>query len=820
MSQNTKKKKGVFSTLGGWCRRMFLGSAKDIDVLAVEEIVSPGRALVKKFLSRKLAVVALVVLISMFLLVFIGPVFVPIDTEYENPNQKNTAPTMSLMKVPSSMKNQIKSISSYSTFTVGLSEDGKVYVWGNGQMGASTANLKKIPDEVRNSTIAFAAAGKDHAIAIDKDGWIYGWGVSDNGQYGDQSSLSGTYMGPILMKDILPKELRLLEQLDELLAETGKTYDDVELFVSRDETAAENGDKSYVYSVTLCVNGENVDFEDISGKKMITVNVWDPEANNGEGGYVVVPEEMYEITAAENDVKNGYSGNDGITVDKDLVDENKIIVDVIDKDGDGTVKISMGSILNEAKKNPELDLDITVDFDDGYTMDVAFFVEERVNINEVESLICGNQVSTIVMKDGSIYLWGNCKNGASNYRTMNKLDNVQKMVFTSNSAAALLKDGTVVCNGSGASAYEKIDMGDGRILALEEVIDGRKVLDIASTKKTKTLAFLLEDGEVIVSGSPVHGEDNIPVLENEKIVSIAGGDVHYSAVTDRGGVYTWGDGAKGSGAIQSGAPKNLTNVSSLFVGSFQNYAVDEDGKLVDTWGLKGYLFGTDDLGRDVLARVVNGGRMTMTIGAVAVIVSSIIGIIIGCLSGYFGGWVDMILMRITEIFSSIPFLPFALILSAVLSTRSVPETTRIFMIMVILGLLSWTGLARLVRAQVLAEREKEFVLAAKSMGVRERKIAFKHILPNVISVILVTMTLDFAGCMLTESSLSYLGFGVQLPRPTWGNMLDGCNSSIVIQNFWWRWLFPALFLGIATICINIIGDTLRDVMDPKSSSER
>ena len=177
-------------------------------------------------------------------------------------------------------------------------------------------------------------------------------------------------------------------------------------------------------------------------------------------------------------------------------------------------------------------------------------------------------------------------------------------------------------------------------------------------------------------------------------------------------------------------------------------------------------------------------------------------------------------MRITEIFSSIPFLPFALILSAVLSTRSVPETTRIFMIMVILGLLSWTGLARLVRAQVLAEREKEFVLSAKAMGVRERKIAFKHILPNIISVIIVTMTLDFASCMLTESSLSYLGFGVQLPRPTWGNMLDGCNSSIVIQNFWWRWLFPALFLGIATICINILGDTLRDVMDPKSSSER
>ncbi len=649
MSQNTKKKKGLFSTLGRWCRRMFLGSAKDIDVLAVEEIVSPGRAIVKNFFSRKLAVVALVILVLMFLLVFIGPIFMPIDLEYSAPSQANTAPTLSMMKVPSAMKGQVKSISSYSTFSVGLSEEGKVYVWGNGQMGTSTANLKDIPDEVRNNTIAFAAAGKDHAIAIAEDGKIYGWGVSENGQYGDKSSLSDTYMGPVLLKDVLPEE-------------------------------------------------------------------------------------------------------------------------------------------------------------------------KVADVNQVESLVCGNQVSAIVMKDGTVYLWGNCRNGASNYKTLSKLDNIQKMVFTNSSAAVLLKDGTVVCNGSGASAYEKIDMGDGRILTLEEVIAGRKVVDIAATNKT--IALLLEDGALVIAGNSVSGESQVPDIGDEKMVAIAGGALHYSVVTDKGGVYTWGNGAKGSGAFQSGAPKNLTTASAVFTGPYQNYAVDENGKLLDTWGVKGYVFGTDNAGRDILARVVNGGQMTMTIGAVAVIVSSIIGIIIGCLSGYFGGWVDMILMRITEIFSSIPFLPFALILSAVLSTRSVPETTRIFMIMVILGLLSWTGLARLVRAQVLAEREKEFVLAAKAMGVRERKIAFKHILPNIISVIIVTMTLDFASCMLTESSLSYLGFGVQLPRPTWGNMLDGCNSSIVIQNFWWRWLFPALFLGIATICINVLGDTLRDVMDPKSSSER
>ena len=126
----------------------------------------------------------------------------------------------------------------------------------------------------------------------------------------------------------------------------------------------------------------------------------------------------------------------------------------------------------------------------------------------------------------------------------------------------------------------------------------------------------------------------------------------------------------------------------------------------------------------------------------------------------------------------------------------------------------------MIRAQVLAEREKDYTQAARAMGVREIAIAFRHVLPNIVSVVLVSMTLDFAGCLLTESSLSYLGFVVQQPQPTWGNMLSGSNNSIVIQNYWWQWLFPALFLSLATICINVVGDALRDALDPKSSAKR
>ena len=227
--------------------------------------------------------------------------------------------------------------------------------------------------------------------------------------------------------------------------------------------------------------------------------------------------------------------------------------------------------------------------------------------------------------------------------------------------------------------------------------------------------------------------------------------------------------------------------------------------------------GTDGRGRDVFARIVHGGKMTMTVGAVAVIVSSVIAIIVGCTAGYFGGFVDTLLMRVTEIFASIPFLPFAMLLSQIIKHYNVSESMRIFIIMLILGALSWTGLARILRGQVLAEREKEFVTAAKALGIKPRTVAFKHVLPNVVSVILVSMTLDFAGCLLTESSLSYLGFGVQPPHPTWGNMLNGSNNSTVIQNYWWQWLFPALFLSVAVICINVVGDALRDALDPKNN---
>ena len=420
------------------------------------------------------------------------------------------------------------------------------------------------------------------------------------------------------------------------------------------------------------------------------------------------------------------------------------------------------------------------------------------------------------MNDGTLYMWGNKLTYANIDKFLNN-DGMKDVEFLLNYIVGIKEDGTSIYTGTRGLYGTLRSNVNGKSEKTKAFLDGRTIERIVAT--SDTLCLELSDGSIALSGD--FTSDALPIPEMEEgehflIGSISAGTYHYTGITNKGHVYSWGKNHFG----QSEAPAKAQGAAKTFAGSFQNYAVDENGKLMATWGLKGYLFGTDTYGADIFQRICAGGKMTMTIGAVAVIISTIIGIIIGCLAGYFGGKVDMVLMRVTEIFTAIPFLPFAMILSSVMSQMTLSEDMRIFIIMAILGVLTWPSLARLVRGQVLVARESEYVTAAKAMGVSERVIAFKHILPNIISVILVTLTLDFAGCMLTESSLSYLGFGVSYPRPTWGNMLNGANNATIIGNYWWQWLFTSLFLAVTTICINIVGDTLRDVMDPKSNIDK
>ncbi len=421
---------------------------------------------------------------------------------------------------------------------------------------------------------------------------------------------------------------------------------------------------------------------------------------------------------------------------------------------------------------------------------------------DIIQLEASNQFSAAVSSDGTLYLWGNSNVADIKLRKQYQ-GNIAKVALTSNEYICLLKDGTVAYTG-----YK--DKGSA-FAAIPASLKDTKVVDIAAT--SGTVAAVTEDGQVVVWGNAKSGEKNIPSFASP-VKKLYAGRFHYTALLENGDVVSWGS----NKYHQTDVPSDIAHgaaVREIYTGNFQNYAVMEDGT-VETWGLKGFFLGTDGLGRDLLTRIVNGGRVTMTVGAIAVIIATFIGVILGGLAGYFGGKADLLIMRIAEIVGGLPFIPFAMILSAVIGSRLDP-TQKMYLIMVVLGVLSWTGTCRLVRAQILAQREMEYVTAAKAMGIKEGTIVFRHILPNVISLLLVSMTLDFATCMLTESSLSYLGFGIPLPTPTWGNLLTGANNSIVIQQYWWQWVFPATIFGICTICINMIGDGLRDAVDPKST---
>ena len=506
MSNNKKKQGG---TLTRWFRRIFFGGSRELanemenadHSNDVEEIVSPTKRIIRGFMERKLAVAALIFVVAMFLFVMIAPLF--IDNYYDSyteTTQQNIPPTMSMMSVPNELKNDIKMIDSFGSWSVGLSNAGEVYVWGATSLGTTGKDMKDIPDEVKNANIQWVAAGIDHAIAIDDKGKVYGWGANKLGQYG----------------------------------------------------------------------------------------YFDPEEYNG---IINMPEE----------VLNG-------------------------------------------------------------TIDVA----------NIKKVTCGYQASAILMNDGTAYIWGNT-NAYSNLENIAALEDLVDIDFTLNYAVAINKLGSGIITGKrGLLDQYKSNIGEKAVPA-KDYLKGRKIVELAAT--SKSVAMLLDDGSICYAGDFLESwSDRMPDLpEDEDFVEIVSGTYHYTGLTNKGNVYSWG----GNILDQTKVPSNMKGVTKIFGGGYQSYAVNENHELVGKWGLKGYLFGTDSNGANIFYRIIMGGKMTMTVGAVAVIISSIIGIIIGILSGYFGGAVDMILMRVAEIFSAIPFLPFAMVLSAVTATMNIEENVKI-----------------------------------------------------------------------------------------------------------------------------------------------
>lgn len=223
-----------------------------------------------------------------------------------------------------------------------------------------------------------------------------------------------------------------------------------------------------------------------------------------------------------------------------------------------------------------------------------------------------------------------------------------------------------------------------------------------------------------------------------------------------------------------------------------------------------HILGTDPLGRDVWTRLVYGTRVSLSVGLVAVSIYTSIGVILGGVAGYFGGRVDMVLSRFTDMMMCFP--SFMLIV-----TVAVILPPNIFNVMVIIGLFGWTGIMRYVRAQFLSLREQDFVLAAHCVGVSSGRIVFRHILPNAIAPVVVAATMGLAGAIITESALSFLGLGVQEPMSSWGSMLQDAMSLPILQTMPWLWLPSAVAIAVTTLSVNFIGDALRDALDPHTS---
>ncbi len=226
--------------------------------------------------------------------------------------------------------------------------------------------------------------------------------------------------------------------------------------------------------------------------------------------------------------------------------------------------------------------------------------------------------------------------------------------------------------------------------------------------------------------------------------------------------------------------------------------------------------GTDSGGRDILSRLLYSGRVSLIFGLVTTVGLMLIGILVGMLSGYYGGWVDTILMRFTEFVMLFPFIPFAVVLNATFSGKIENKYGSALILAIVLIALSWVGIARIVRGKVLQEKENEYFLAAQSIGTPVYKILLKHLLPNILSVIIVQATLVFAVQIVAEAGLSFLGFGIDKTVPTWGNMLTDAQEGDILRSKPWIWMPPAIIITVTILCINFIGEGLKDALNPKS----
>jgi len=250
----------------------------------------------------------------------------------------------------------------------------------------------------------------------------------------------------------------------------------------------------------------------------------------------------------------------------------------------------------------------------------------------------------------------------------------------------------------------------------------------------------------------------------------------------------------------------LAAVFAPFITSFDRDSIDLMN--IESAPNSLHILGTDELGRDVFTRLLYGGRVSLGVTLCATVIQLLIGVSLGCISGFYGKWVDNIVMRVVDTVMCFPFFVIAITIAALFGAS-------VWNIILIIGCLQWTGVSRIVRAKILSLKQSEFIEAARAMGLSSFEIISKHLLPNVLSPIIVNATLNVANGILMEAGISFLGLGVKQPQPSWGNMLSAAQSMRVLQYEWWLWIPTGLLVFLSVLCINFVGDGLRDALDPK-----
>ena len=318
----------------------------------------------------------------------------------------------------------------------------------------------------------------------------------------------------------------------------------------------------------------------------------------------------------------------------------------------------------------------------------------------------------------------------------------------------------------------------------------------------------------------------------EKLIdTIAAGESKFtytdeSLIMDDDATAAEDDAEDGIGAMDDALPEEDSSAASATaeytIERSQNHAnwiirQQQSSRQYDSYSFPSskHWLGTDKYGMDMLTRLMYGGRVSLMIGFIVIIIETVLGVIMGGIAGYFGGWIDNLIMRLVDIFYCIPSMPIILILGAAMDQQRVEPGRRLIYLMLILGILGGAGLARLVRGQILSLREQEFMTATEACGISIKSRIFKHLIPNVIPQLIVNCTMGLGSVIITEATLSFLGLGVKFPFASWGNIINDVNNTHVLTTYWFIWIPAGTLLLLTVLAFNLVGDGLRDAFDPK-----